>query len=396
VIDIRLVREQPELVKELCRRRGSDVDVDRLVALDKELRRLNTEADALRAERKRLRGPADRERAVEVKARLTDLEAAVSEIEAERDHLWALLPNLLAPDTPEGKSDADNVELRRWGRFPQFDFEPKTHEVLGTELGILDLERGTNVAGSGFYYWKGDGARLAWAIFSLALDFLSRRGFTPMFTPVVASERTLFGTGYLPFSKDQIYKLENEDLCLIGTSEQTLVGYHGDEIIPPEALPLAYTAFTPCFRTEAGSYGKATRGIFRVHQFHKVEQIVFCRPEDSEEWHEKCQDNAEEFMRLLEIPHRVVRVCTGDLGAPGYKKYDLEGWFAGFGSFRETHSNTNLLDYQTRRLNIRCKGPEGTFNPHTISATMVTDRALLRSEERRVGKECRSRWSPYH
>jgi len=352
------------------------VDVDRLVDLDTQLRMLAGEADSLRRERKRLTCPQDRERASALKSRLAELEDAVASIGAERDRLWALLPNLLAPDTPEGATDAENVEIRRWGERPVFEFEPKTHEAIGGELGILDLSRGSRVASSGFYYWKGDGARLVWGIFSLALEFLSRRGFVPMLTPVVATRNTLFGTGYLPFSDDQIYKVENEDLCLIGTSEQTLVGYHTGEIIPPVALPLLYTAFSPCLRTEAGAYGRASRGAFRVHQFHKVEQIVFCRPDESELWHERCQANEEEFMRLLGIPHRVVRVCVGDMGAPGYKKYDLEAWFAGFDQFRETHSNTNLLDFQTRRLKIRCKNHEA-FHPHTISATMITDRAAL-------------------
>lgn len=377
MIDIKLVRTDPELVKDLCRRRGADVDVDRLVTVDAELRRQTAEADAIRAERKQLRGPETRDRAAQLKARLAELEESARELELERDRLWSLLPNLLAPDTPEGRSEEDNVELRAWGTKPAFSFEPRTHETLGIDLGILDLERGSKVAGSGFYYWKGDGARLAWGIFSLALDALSGRGFVPMFTPVAASERTLYGTGYLPFSRDQIYKLDGDDLCLIGTSEQTLVGYHADELLAPETLPLCYTAFSPCFRTEAGSYGRASRGAFRVHQFHKVEQIVFCRPEDSEEWHQHCQDNAERLMQQLELPYRVVRVCLGDMGAPGYKKFDIEAWFAGFGSYRETHSNTNLLDYQTRRLAVRCKGAQGTFHPHTISATMITDRALL-------------------
>lgn len=376
MIDIKLVRTQPDAVREICRRRGSNVDVDRLVELDVKLRRLSAERDSLRNERKSLAGPQDRERAADLKARLSAIEASAAAVQAERDHLWAFLPNLLAPDTPDGTSDADNVELRRWGETPVYEFQPKTHEVIGAGLGVLDLPRGAKVASSGFYYWKGDGARLAWGVFDLALRFLGDRGFIPFFTPVVATERTLFGTGYLPFSNDQIYRVEGEDLCLIGTSEQTLVGYHADEVLDPGRLPLLYTAFTPCLRTEAGSYGKASRGAFRVHQFHKVEQIVFCRPEDSETWHERCQANAEDFMRLLGIPFRVVRVCVGDLGAPGYKKYDLEAWFGGFGEFRETHSNTNLLDFQTRRLNTRSKQGQA-FHPHTISATMITDRALL-------------------
>lgn len=377
MIDIRLIRTQPDVIRDLCRRRGSDVDVDRLVAVDAELREKKTAINGLQHRRKQISGPEARELVAGIKAELADLETAAAGLEAERDDLWGRLPNLLADDTPEGKDDSDNVELIRSGEHPRFDFEPRTHEVLGSELGILDLERGTRVAGSGFYYWKGDGARMVWGIMTLALDFLGQRDYTPFFTPIVARRRTLFGTGYLPFSGDQIYKLEDEDLCLIGTSEQTLVGYHTDELMAAKTLPARYAAFTPCMRTEAGSYGKQSRGAFRVHQFHKVEQIVFCRPEESEEFHQECHRNEVEFMELLGIPYRVVRVCMGDLGAPAYKKYDVEAWFAGFGAYRETHSNTNLLDYQSRRLNIRCKDGRAMFFPHTISATMITDRAAL-------------------
>ena len=377
MIDIKLLRTQPDMIRELCRRRGSDVDVNSLIETDTRLREITTEGDKLRSERKKLSGPDSRERAIEIKNKLKDLDETIRTLKAERDELWGRLPNLLADDVPEGKDDSDNVELSRWGEQPGFDFEPKTHEVIGADLDILDLKRGANVAGSGFYYWKGDAARMVDAIFELAKRTLAERDFIQMYTPVVARERTLFGTGYLPFSNDQIYNIEKEDLALIGTSEQTLVGYHVDEIIPAENLPLLYTAYSPCFRTEAGAYGRSVRGAFRVHQFHKVEQIVFCRPEESEEWHKKCLKNEEDIMQFLGIPYRVVNVCIGDMGAPGYKKYDIEGWFAGYGDYRETHSNTNLLDYQTRRLNIRCKEKGPSFYPHTISATMITDRAVL-------------------
>jgi len=377
MLDIKLVRTQPEMIRELCRRRQCPVDVDRLLAADVELRQVTTELSALQHKRKALRGPEARERATEIKRRAAELEERSRALEAERDGLLAWLPNLLAPDTPEGEGDADNVELYTRGEIPRFDFPLKPHDVLGKALDILDLERGARVAGSGFYYWKGDGARLAWAIFTLAQGLLIEHGFTPMFTPVAAHERTLYGTGYLPFFPEDIYRIAGQDLCLIGTAEQTLVGYHADEILPAESLPLRYCAFSPCFRTEAGAYGKAARGAFRVHQFHKVEQIVFCRPEESKQWHEDCLQHETALMDLLEIPYRVARVCAGDLAAPGYKKYDVEGWFAGFDGYRETHSNTNLLDYQTRRLNIRARVNEGLIYPHTISATMITDRALL-------------------
>jgi seryl-tRNA synthetase len=379
MIDIKELRSNPDTFKELCKRRRCDINIDEIINVDKQLREINSTLDSLRHEQKKISGIQNKEKAVELKAQIKNFEGEVNVLKNKRDHMMSYIPNLLAPGTPEGKDDSDNVEVSHWGNIPTFDFEPKPHEIIGAELDILDLKRGVNVAKSGFYYWKGDGARMAWAIFSLAFDFLMKRGFTCMFTPILGKERTLFGTGYLPFFKDEIYKLEGDDLCLIGTSEQTLISYHVDEILQSSSLPILYTAFTPCFRVEAGSYGKESRGAFRVHQFHKIEQIVFCRPEESERWHKNCQENAEEFMQLLEIPFRVVRVCIGDLGAPAYKKYDIEGWFSGYNGFRETHSNTNLLDYQTRRLSIRCKEKENKsmFFPHTISATMITDRALL-------------------
>jgi seryl-tRNA synthetase len=376
MIDFELVRKQPDMIRELCRKRGSDVDVDNVLALDAELRATLTRLEELRHQRKQIAG-GDRARAVEIKDEIARLEPRETELRAQRDDLWARIPNLLAPDTPEGKDDSDNVELEKCGTIPAFHFKPEPHDVIGARLDLLDLKHAASVAGSGFTYWRGDGARLLWGMFSLALDHLGGQGFLPMFTPVVTRARTLFGTGYLPFFKDDIYKIENEDLCLIGTSEQTLLAYHIGETVPADSLPLLYTAFSPCFRTEAGSYGKESRGAFRLHQFHKVEQIVICRPEDSERWHEQCLVNEKTIMELLGIPYRVVRVCTGDMGAPGYKKYDVEGWFSAFGGYRETQSNTNLLDYQSRRLGLKAKDGSKTFFPHTISATMITDRAML-------------------
>ena len=207
---------------------------------------------------------------------------------------------------------------------------------------------------------------------------LIKKGFTPMITPCLAKERTLYGTGYLPFFADQTYKLEREDLALIGTSEQTLVGYHADETLEAEKLPICYTAYSPCFRTEAGSYGKASRGIFRVHQFHKVEQIIFCKPEDSVNQHLFALENEEMLLQKLGLPYHVVDVCVGDMGAPGYRKYDIEAWFPGFNGYREVTSNTNLTEFQSRRLNIRYKGKDGSKGyVHTISATAATDRVAI-------------------
>lgn len=383
MLDINLIREQPELVREVSRRRGGNVDIDAIVAVDRKHRELLQRIEQLRAERNRLSkecrdNPAAREQVKTLKEELGSLENEQREAEGQLQEMLAWLPNLLADDVPDGKDDADNQELRRHGDQPRFSFKPKDHQELGEKLDIIDAQRGAKVAQAGFYYWKGQGAQLCNALFFWTQQELAKRGFTSFITPCAAKEKTLFGTGYLPFFAEQTYRLEGEDLSLIGTSEQTLVGYHADEILEAGRLPLLYSSFSPCFRTEAGSYGKAARGIFRVHQFHKVEQIVFCLPDDSPRYHQMCLDNEEYLLQQLGLPYRVVNVCVGDLGAPGYKKYDIEAWFAGFGDYREVTSNTNLTDFQSRRLNIRYKDKDGNRGfVHTISATAVTDRVAI-------------------
>ena len=228
------------------------------------------------------------------------------------------------------------------------------------------------------YFWKGDGAILVWALFTWAQKFLIDRGFTFFITPNLAKEKTLFGTGYLPFFSEDMYKIKGSNLSLIGTSEQVLVGCKMDEMLREDELPLKYLGFSPCFRTEAGSYGKDTRGTFRVHQFYKLEQIVFCEPADGERSHENCQKNEEDMVEALNLPYRRVITCVGDTADPGYKKYDIEAWFPGQEKYRELTSNTNLTDFQTRRLDIRYKSKEGEkIFPYTISATGVTERWAL-------------------
>ncbi|MEA4862873.1 MAG: serine--tRNA ligase [Victivallaceae bacterium] len=383
MIDIKLIRENPALVKAQLARRGSAIDVDEIAGLDAEWRELTKKAEDMRSERNRLSklckdDPAARDQVKDLKSAIAKAEERLGAVSAILSEKMAFLPNLLADDVPEGKDDNDNVEIRREGVIPKFDFPVRDHQELGEILDIIDTKRGAKVAQSGFYYWKGKGAVLAQSLFFWVQKTLVERGFTLFMTPCAAKEHTMYGTGYLPFFADQTYALKGEDLALIGTSEQTLVGYHADEVLDAEAMPLMYTAFTPCFRTEAGSYGKAARGIFRVHQFHKVEQIVFCRPEESVKYHEMCLANEEHVLKQLGLPYRVVNVCVGDLGAPGSKKYDIEAWFAGFNTYREVTSNTNLTDFQSSRLNIRYKKPDGTREfVHTISATAVTDRALI-------------------
>ena len=382
MLDLKLIRENAEMIKANCQRRGFPIDVDGLLVLDRDYRALDREIEELRARRNRLSkecasDPAARDEVKKIKLALNSKETALEALQKKMMTVLTRMPNLLAPDVPDGSDDTGNVEIRKVGTIRDFDFPIKDHQELGEMHDILDIARGAKVAGAGFYYWKGKGAMLAQALYFYVQRFLIDRGFTMFMTPCLAKERTLFGTGYLPFFADQTYNLEGEDLALIGTSEQTLVGYHADDVLDGEKLPLCYTAFTPCFRTEAGSYGKASRGIFRVHQFHKVEQIVFCKPEDSPKYHEFCLKNEEDLLKALKIPYHVVNVCVGDLGAPGYKKYDIEAWYPTFKTYREVTSNTNLTSFQSRRLNIRYKQGEEKDFVHTLSATAATDRLLI-------------------
>ena len=382
MIDIKLIRENAEMLQKNCIRRGYPIDMEGLVKLDADCRALGVEIENLRSERNRLSkecaaNPEARDRVKQIKLQLGEKENKFDTLQERIRQVLIRMPNLLADDVPDGTDDTGNVELRKVGTIPTFDFPIKDHQQLGEDLDILDIARGAKVAQTGFYYWKGQGAMLAQAFFFWVQKFLVERGFTMFMTPCAAKERTLFGTGYLPFFADQTYNLTGEDLALIGTSEQTLVGYHADDVLDGAELPLCYTAYTPCFRTEAGSYGRASRGIFRVHQFHKVEQIVFCKPEDSVKYHEFCLENEEALLQALGLPYHVVNVCVGDLGAPGYKKYDIEAYFPSFGGYREVTSNTNLTSFQSRRLNIRYKdGAERDF-VHTISATAATDRMII-------------------
>ncbi|NMA42806.1 MAG: serine--tRNA ligase [Oligosphaeraceae bacterium] len=382
MIDIKILRENPELVKANAKRRGCDVDIDLLAAEDQRCLELTREVEDLRAERNRLSkeckdNPEAREAVKELKISLGEKEKQLAELKAAVAAKMDWLPNFLAPDVPDGAGDQDNAELCQKGNKPKFDFEPLDHQALGEKLGIIDTVRGAKVAQSGFYYWRGAGAQLTQAMFFWGQQELIKRGFTLFLSPCMAKEQTLYGTGYLPFFADQTYSIVNEDLALIGTSEQTLVGYHADEVLEAEQLPFCYTAYTPCFRTEAGSYGKESRGIFRVHQFHKVELIVFCLPEESEKYHLFCLECEEALLQQLGIPYRIVNVCVGDMGAPGYKKYDIEAWYPGYGGYREVTSNTNLTEFQSRRLNVRFKDKEGRRGfVHTISATGLTDRVV--------------------
>lgn len=372
MIDLEYIKKNPDEAIKLFKRRGCDVDVNAFLELINNLNSKKSELDRMKHDQKK----ASIEEAKEMKKKISVLKDEVSKLEEKRDEIWLRLPNILAPDTPDGESDADNVEIKKCGSLPVFNFEPKDHAEIGKKLGILDLERGAKVSGSGFYYVAGEGADLVFAVYYLAWKILVKSGFTFMIPPVFSTKRTFLGTGYFPFEPEGNYKVENQNLYAIGTSEQTLLAFHDNEILDYSKFPIKYSAVTPCFRTEAGSYGKSSKGAFRVHQFHKMEQIIFCAPEDSEKYHEETLANVEELLNILELPYHIVRVCVGDMGAPGYKKYDVECWFPSFNGYRETHSLTNLWDFQTRRLNIRTNHEGKKIFPHTVSSTMVTDRVI--------------------
>jgi seryl-tRNA synthetase len=376
MIDPRLLRDDPDTLRESLRRRGSTVDLDALIRLEAELRAARQRAEEQRAAQKEagreiatLEGEA-KERAI---ASVADLAARVKEAAAEVDRLesefeLAILemPNLVAADAADGFTDEDNLEIKRVG-------EPLTegsdHAALGELLGIVDTERAAKVSGSRFGYLKGKGAMLEFSLVRWAMDHLVAAGFTPMVPPVLVREDALVGTGFFPEAREQVYEIPRDELFLVGTAEVPLAAYHTDEILPGDELPIRYAGFSTCFRREAGTYGKDTAGIFRVHQFDKVEMFVFTSPDDSPTEHDRLLAIEEELVGELEIPYRVVNIAAGELGASAVKKYDIEAWFPGEQNYREITSCSNTTDFQARRLRVRMRTESGNEILHTLNGT---------------------------
>jgi seryl-tRNA synthetase len=401
VLDLKLIRDNPEMVRESLARRGPGVAdaVDRLLELDSSRRSLVTEVDNLRAEQKR-RGKevakAPPERRAEVLAGLKELSSRIDRAEerlrqvgAELNDLLARVPNLPDPSVPAGGED-DAVELYRVGTvLPELGFPPRDHLELGELLGAIDVVRAAKVSGARFGYLTGPGAMLEFALVRFAVDRLASAGFVPMVPPVLVRREAMFGSGFLPTDEQQIFRVADDDLYLAGTSEVPLVSYHADEILDPGTLPRRYVGFSTCFRREAGSYGKDTRGIFRVHQFDKVEMVSFVLPEASAEEHELLLARQEEILRALEIPYRVVNIAAGDLGGSAAKKYDCEAWIPSQGTWRELTSTSNCTDYQARRIGCRVREPAGNRPVHTLNGTAVavgrTIVALLENHQREDG-----------
>jgi seryl-tRNA synthetase len=376
VIDLRGARRDPEGFRTALARKGAAEDFDRVLEVDSRWRALQPRIDELRAQAK-IKGKPSPEQLAELTTRkeeLQKLEAELAPLEREREELLQRIPNPPDPSAPDGFEEEDAVEIRRSGEPPEFEFEVRDHLDLGD---WVDMERAARVSGSRFAYRKGAFALAELALYRFALDRLVSKGFVPVLPPVLVREEAMYGTGFLPTDKVNLYHLEEDALYLTGTSEVGLAALHMDETFEAETLPLHYAGFSTNFRREAGAAGKDTRGMFRVHQFDKVEMFVFCEPEASGDEHEGLLAIEEELVQELGLPYRVVNVAAGDLGASAAKKYDIEAWFPAQGRYREITSTSNTTDYQARRLGVRVRRGRGTEQAHTLNGTAVTARALL-------------------
>lgn len=379
MLDINFIKENKEKVQKSILDRHVDVDLEKLLSLDIQRREIITNVDQLRAKRNEAAKERNIEEGKKIKEELEGLEKKQAEIENEYHQLMMHVPNIPFDDVPIGKGESDNKVLKEAGIIEKKDFTPKDHVELGEALGILDFERGSKVAGSGFYYLKNEGALLEIALVQYGLNFLKEKGFIPIITPDLAREKYYLGTGYSPKGPEaQTFRVEESDLGLIATAEITLAGLHGDETFKDSELPIKYAGYSHCFRMEAGGYGKYSKGLYRVHQFTKVEMFTFTNPEQSQKMHEELLALEEQFWQSLGIPYRVLEMCTGDLGAQAARKYDLEAWMPGRGEYGEVTSTSNTTDYQSRRLNIKSKNEEKTNYAHTLNGTLVaTSRAII-------------------
>jgi seryl-tRNA synthetase len=376
VIDIKAARNDPETWRAALARKGAAEEFDALLEADRARRALLPQVEGLKA-RQKVKGkptPEQLEELKAVKAELESFQGELAEAEERYNDLLARVPNPPDPSAPDGFAEEDAVEVRRGGEQRDLGFEPLDHLALGG----IDMERGAKVSGSRFAYRVGEAALVELALYRFALDRLVAKGFTPVLPPVLVREQAMYGTGFLPTEEVNLYRIERDDLYLTGTSEVALAAMHTGEELDPDDLPLHYAGYSTCFRREAGAAGKDTRGMFRVHQFDKVEMFVFCLPEESPEQHEYLLSVEEELVSELGIPYRVVNIAAGDLGAAPTKKYDIEGWFPAQGRYRELTSTSNTTDYQARRLEIRLRREGGGLQPvHTLNGTAMTARFLL-------------------
>lgn len=410
MLDIKYIRENADLVKEAATNKRCPCDIERLLEVDAERRALQHQLDRLRTQVReggermgQLRNPKSKtcQEAVaagqspadlkaeattlqtqlnELKQQIKPLEEREKEILREFEQLMLTVPQPPDADAPVGADDTENVEIRKVGEVPTFDFELQDHVALGEALGIIDIPRGVKLAGARNYALCGDGVLLHHAVLRLALDTMIERGFTPMQVPVLVREEVMYGTGYFPVGRDQAYLCERDEMSLVGTAEVPLTAFYSDEILDPDQLPIKMVALSPCFRREAGAAGKDTHGLYRIHLFDKVEQVIVCRNdvETSKRFHEEILANAEAVVRKLELPYRIVNVCTGDLGQGQAQKYDIETWMPSRGGYGETHSASRFYEFQARRLKLRYRDTDKKMRfCHTLNNTVIASPRIL-------------------
>jgi len=406
MIDLKDLRENPDKYRQAAQQKRIQVDIDRLLKLDGDRRALDSKRQQLTAEKNQIgkqigqlagqlkKASGDEQKRLQeemkkLQARPTDLKAEEQQLDQQVAALDPEIQTILYraaapadPDVPQGKDDTENVEVKKWGEVRKFDFEPQSHIELGEKLGLVDFERGVKLAGTRSYVLRGAGSLLHMAVLRLALDLMIERGFEPQTVPVLVREPAMLGTGYFPLGREQSYEMSNEDppKFLVGTAEVALTAFHMDEVLDVKDLPKKTVAMSPCFRREAGAAGKDTAGLYRIHQFDKVEQVIVCRNdvEESKRWHQQILQNAEDVLQKLNLPYRVVYVCTGDLGQGQAAKYDIETWMPSRGNYGETHSASRFYDFQARRLNLRYRDTDGKLKfCHTLNNTVIASPRIL-------------------
>jgi seryl-tRNA synthetase len=387
MLDIKFIRENPEIVKEEIKKRNMKIDLDSFLNLDEQKRKLQQEVEDLRSEQNKaneILSLSIKEDVIlamkEIKSKLSKLEPKLKNLEMQIKNILLQLPNITHESVPVGKSEDDNIVIRKEGEKPEFDFEPKEHFEIKGVKNLIDTERGSKVSGARFWYLKGDLARLEFALMQYALEFYSEKGFVPMIVPMIVREQAMYGTGFFPAEKNEIYNVNagDDNLFLVGTAEVPLAAYHMNEVLDFKNGPKKYMGYSSCFRREAGTYGKDMKGILRGHQFNKIEMFIFCKPEESWDLHEELLKCAEDFLQSLGLHYQVLNMCTGDIGAPNAKKYDIETWMPGQNKYRETHSCSHDTDFQARRLNCKFTDKDGKKKfVHTLNNTGCADLRVL-------------------
>lgn len=390
MIDIKLIRENPQKFIDGAKVKKIAVDIDRLLEVDakllenkKKLQDIATEKNRIGKQIPKLDSD-QKKQALETLSQLkkdeADYNEAMKELQPEFGTLMGQVAQPADTDVPVGEDDTENVELRKWGTIREFDFEPKDHVELGAALDIIDIERGVKLAGTRNYFLKGDGALLHWAVLRFSMDYMIGREYTPMSVPLLMRDEVMMGTGYFPGSEEQTYQIERDGLNLAGTAEVPVTAYYSGEILSEDQLPVKSVALSTCFRREAGAAGKDTRGLYRIHQFDKVEQVIVCENdiEKSKEYHLEILANSEAVLQMLNLPYRVVNVCTGDLGRGQAQKYDIETWMPSRNSYGETHSASRFYEFQARRMNLRYKNAQGkNVFCHTLNNTVIASPRVL-------------------